>query len=106
MKGGTDELSFPIWKNFSAVMEAGGQRSGNIPNFNTSLSIVSGMGGLRLRISTHTIAQPFGQALFGGAHGFDSYFPAELGKLPTSYDTSFAMAIGGGLDLAISKHIW
>ncbi len=106
MNGGTGELSFPLWQNFSAVMEAGGQHTNDVPNFNTSLSIISGMGGLRLRIPNHTPLQPFGQALFGGAHGFDSYFPAPVGKLPTSYDTSFAMAIGGGVDLAVSKHLW
>jgi outer membrane immunogenic protein len=44
--------------------------------------------------------------MFGGVHGFDSYFPAPAGKLPTSYDTSFAMAFGGGIDLAVSRHIW
>jgi hypothetical protein len=37
---------------------------------------------------------------------FDGYFPAPVGKLPTSYDTSFAMAIGGGLDVAVSRHVW
>ena len=30
-------------------------------------------------------------------HRFDSYFPAPVRKLPTSYDTSFALtAVGGG----------
>jgi len=48
----------------------------------------------------------FGKALFGGAHGFDSYFPAPVGKSPTSYDTLFAMTAGGGIDLAVSRHTW
>ena len=64
------------------------------------------MGGVRLRVPNHTRFQPFAQALFGGVHGFDSYFPAPVGKLPTSYDTSFALAVGGGLDVTISKHVW
>jgi outer membrane immunogenic protein len=64
------------------------------------------MGGLRMRVPNHTKFQPFGQGLFGGVHGFDGYFPAPVGKLPTSYDTSFAMAIGGGLDVAVSRHVW
>ena len=59
-----------------------------------------------MRLPNHTKLQPFGQALFGGVHGFDSYFPAPVGKLPTSYDTSFAMTIGGGVDIAVSRHIW
>jgi opacity protein-like surface antigen len=93
-------------RNFSAVLETGGHTTSNIPRFNTGLSLFYGMGGVRLRVANHTHYQPFGQALFGGVHGFDSYFPAPVGKLPTSYDTSFALTIGGGLDIAVSKHIW
>ncbi len=108
MGGGTADLAIPVWRNFSAVMEVNGQTTGDakIPGFNVGLSLMNGLGGLRMRVPTHTLFQPYGQALFGGVHGFDSYFPAPVGKLPTTYDTSFAMAIGGGVDLAISKHIW
>ena len=106
MAGGAGELSFPLWRNFSAVIAAGGQHTGQIPNFNTGLSLTTAMGGLRMRVPNHTKFQPFGQGLFGGVHGFDGYFPAPVGKLPTSYDTSFAMAIGGGLDVAVSRHVW
>jgi hypothetical protein len=87
-------------------MEFGGQKTSGIPAFNKGLSLFSTMGGLRLRVPTRTRIQPYGQATFGGVHGFDSYFPAHVGKLPTSYDTSFAMALGGGVDLAISNYIW
>ncbi|MCL2659965.1 MAG: hypothetical protein FWD64_05545, partial [Acidobacteriaceae bacterium] len=106
MNGGSAEFAVPVWKNFSAVGEVGGQRIGMIPDFDTGLSLLSGMGGLRLRIPNHTVFQPFAQGLFGGVHGFDSYFPAPVGKCPTSYDTSFAMALGGGLDLNLSRHVW
>ena len=106
MSGGTGEIAIPIWRNFSGVAQVNGQRTGNIPGSNVGLSLLNGLGGLRMRVPTHTLLQPYGQALFGGVHGFDSYFPAPVGKLPTSYDTSFAMAIGGGVDLAISRHIW
>jgi hypothetical protein len=37
MVGGTGELSFPLWRNFSAVIAAGGQHTNYIPNFNTGL---------------------------------------------------------------------
>jgi outer membrane immunogenic protein len=106
MAGGTGEISYPVWRNFSAVAEVAGHTTGHIPDFNTGLSLLSGMGGVRLRAPNHTRFQPFAQALFGGVHGFDSYFPAPVGKLPTSYDTSFALAVGGGLDVTISRHIW
>ena len=106
MSGGTGGVSVPVWRNFSAVVEAGGNHTDHIPNFNTGLSLFYGMGGIRMRVPNHTRFQPFGQALFGGVHGFDGYFPDQVGKLPTSYDTSFAYTVGGGLDIAVSKHIW
>jgi outer membrane immunogenic protein len=106
MSGGAGGFSVPVWGNFSAVVEAGGNTTDHIPGFNTGLSLFYGMGGLRLRVANHTRFQPFGQALFGGVHGFDGYFPAPVGKLPTSYDTSYAATVGGGLDIAVSKHIW
>jgi opacity protein-like surface antigen len=106
MSGGTGGFSVPVWRNFSAVVEAGGNHTDHIPRFNTGLSLFYGMGGVRMRVPNHTRFQPFGQGLFGGVHGFDGYFPDQVGKLPTSYDTSFALAVGGGLDIAVSKHIW
>jgi outer membrane immunogenic protein len=106
MSGGVGGFSVPVWRDFSAVVEAGGNLTDHIPNFNTGLSLLYGLGGVRMRVPNHTRFQPFGQALFGGVHGFDSYFPAPVGKLPTSYDTSFALTVGGGLDIAVSKHIW
>jgi outer membrane immunogenic protein len=106
MNGGVGGFSVPLWRNFSGVVEAGGHTTDHIPRFNTGLSAFYGMGGLRMRVPNHTKFQPFGQGLFGGVHGFDSYFPDRVGKLPTSYDTSFALTVGGGLDIALSKHIW
>jgi outer membrane immunogenic protein len=106
MSGGMGGFSIPVWRNFSAVVEAGGNTTDHIPGFNTGLSLLYGIGGIRMRLPNHTRFQPFGQALFGGVHGFDSYFPAPVGKLPTSYDTSYAATVGGGLDIAVSKHIW
>lgn len=106
MSGGVGGFSVPLRGNFSAVVEAGGNITDHIPGFNTGLSLFYGMGGLRLRVANHTRFQPFGQALFGGVHGFDGYFPAPVGKLPTSYDTSYAYTLGGGVDIAVSKHVW
>lgn len=106
MSGGTGNIAVPVWRNFSVVAEVDGQHTDHIPGSNVGLGLISGMGGLRMRLPNHTKLQPFGQALFGGVHGFDSYFPTPVGRLPTTYDTSFSMALGGGLDIAVSRHIW
>lgn len=106
MNGGTGEIAVPVWKNFSLEAQVNGETTDHIPGFNVGLSLLTGLGGVRMRVPTHTIFQPYAHALFGGVHGFDSYFPDRVGKLPTSYDTSFAMAFGGGIDLRVSRHIW
>jgi len=106
MYGAHGGFSLPVWRDFSVVAEAGGHHTSQIPNDNVGLSLFYGMGGIRLRVANHTRLQPFGQALFGAVHGFDSYFPASAGRLPTSYDSSFALTAGGGLDIPVSRHIW
>jgi outer membrane immunogenic protein len=103
MNGGTAELAIPVWRNLSVVGEAGGHSISRLPQVaSTGQSLVTGMGGLRLRIPNHTRFQPYAQALAGGAHGFSGYFPGRA----TSYDTSFAMALGGGVDWTVSRHVW
>ena len=106
MQGGSGELAIPVWRGLSLVGAVDGRRVGTIPNFNVGQSRVAGLGGVRVRVPTHTLFQPFAQAMVGGVHGFDSYFPAPTGRYPTTYDTSFAMTLGGGVDLAVSKHVW
>jgi len=54
----------------------------------------------------HSLYQPFGQALFGVAHGFNSYFPAPAPTYYTTSSTTFSTTLGGGLDLAISPRVW
>ena len=106
MPGGTGAFAFPVWGILSGVLEISGQRTGNISGSNVGLSLVSGMGGLRVRIPARSRFQPYGQVLFGGVHAFDSYFPASAGKPPTTNDSSFVMTAGGGLDVAMSQYIW
>jgi outer membrane immunogenic protein len=106
MAGGFGGLSVPVWRNVSAVVEVGSNATSHIPGFNTGLGLTYGMGGVRMHILNHTRLQPFGQGLFGGVHGWDSYFPAPVGKLPSSRDNAFALTVGGGLDLVVSKHVW
>lgn len=43
----------------------------------------------------------FGEALFGGAHGFSSSFPTPSGMATSA--NSFAMQLGGGVDVAAGR---
>src|SRR4051812_37034791 len=61
---GTGELSYPVWRNVSAVIEAGGQHTSRIPGSNVGLSLVTGMGGVRMRFPTRTPESSRPQWLF------------------------------------------
>lgn len=104
MRGGSGELAVPAWRQFSVVAEVSGEREAHLPgNPGIGLSLASAMGGVRI---THNLGgrwSPFGQGLFGVAHGFDSYFPDAV--RPRGAATSFAMAAGLGLDVKISGHL-
>ena len=65
------------------------------------------LGGLQLRAGNEKRVQPFAQALFGVSlfRGFTSDIRAS-GNVYTFDDaTSFAMALGGGLDVRVNKRI-
>ncbi len=58
MQGGTGEIAIPLWRNFSGVMQVNGEHANQIPNFNVGLSLLTGLGGLRMRIPNRTRFQP------------------------------------------------
>ncbi len=104
MEGGSAELAVPVWRFVSGVVELSGQHIDTIPGApGIGLGLISGMGGVRVSRAMNTRWTPFGQGLFGGVHAFDSYFPGSTRS--TTYATSFAMATGLGLDVAVSKHL-
>lgn len=45
----------------------------------------------------------FGESLFGGVHGFNTVFPSSTGTQGAA--SSFAMQLGGGVDLRLPRHI-
>lgn len=117
MNGGALEVAIPVWRNLSVVGEAGGQTASQMgPTAkDVSLSLFSGMGGLRLRLPNHTRIQPYGQVLAGAIHGFNSEFPKPAPISPVTHQptvaytptgTSLGMVLGGGVDWVVSRHTW
>jgi hypothetical protein len=99
--GGSVELAVPLWRHFSSVTEFSGEHAGSIPgNSGTALSLISALAGVRMTRPVNKKLFPFAQGLIGVVHAFDSYFPGSLG--PTTSATSFALATGGGIDVAVS----
>jgi outer membrane immunogenic protein len=99
--GGSVELAVPLWRHFSSVAEFSGEHAGSIPgNSGTGLSLISALAGVRLTRPVNKKLVPFAQGLIGVVHAFDSYFPRSSG--PATSATSFALAAGGGIDVAVS----
>ena len=101
MNGGNAEVAFHFYRWFSGVADLTGERSANVNGGGQGLSLVSYTAGPRFTYPIHHRYAPFAQALFGGVHGFDSYFPVASG--PTGAANSFAMLVGGGLDLRVKS---
>lgn len=109
LQGGSAELVVPVTHGIGLAVDVTGQHSSNIqPGVNLSkISYLVGpsftFNGRRLvgRLIPRRSSQIFGEVLFGAAHGFGSVFPAPGGATPTA--NSFAVQIGGGLDISLPK---
>jgi hypothetical protein len=99
MDGGSTEVAIHLYRWFSNVADVTGERSGSVNGGSQGLSLVSYTAGPRFTYPIHHCYAPFAQALFGGVHSFDSYFPVASG--PAGAANSFAMLVGGGLDLRV-----
>jgi len=109
LNGASAEVAVPFYPGISAVGSFGGATASNItpgvdlskftyvfgPRYTYDISRYSGIA--TRGHSTHL----FGEALFGGTHAFNSSFPATGGAVPTA--NSFAMQLGGGIDVALSR---
>jgi hypothetical protein len=76
------------------------------PSVSASGNLFTYMAGPQFRVPTHTL-KPFAECLFGGAHTNlyrNLYNVAGATNLAVS-NNSFAMAIGGGFDMRLSRHI-
>jgi hypothetical protein len=64
------------------------------------------LAGPQLRLPTHTI-KPFGEVLVGGAHTnlYRNLFSAAGASSVGTSNNAFAMAVGGGIDIRLNKHI-
>jgi peptidoglycan-associated lipoprotein len=84
----------------SVAGEFTGGHASSISMLGQNLTLLTFMGGPRLSFTGHRLV-PFGQALFGGAHGSDSYFPTSTSS--TSSASSWAFSTGGGLDVNLTR---
>jgi hypothetical protein len=103
LQGGSAEVAVPFYRGFGVAASFSGEHASNIQP-GVDLSKLSYVAGPRYTFDTlrgrrATGVQIFGEALFGGAHGFDSIFPVNGAVAATA--NSYAMQIGGGMDIAL-----
>ncbi len=92
--------AFRYW--LRAAAEVSGSTATNIGPLGQNLNLMTYTAGPQVALHIGRI-EPYGQALFGAAHGSNSYFPSS-----TSYSTSatsFAYQAGGGIDFTLTRHI-
>lgn len=102
MQGGKAEANMYYGRGVSVVAELTGLHASNISAAHQSLSLVTYLFGPRFTPWRSRRINPFAQFLFGGAHGFDSYFPNATGQ--TLNPDALAFAAGGGMNWTLSRH--
>jgi hypothetical protein len=104
IQGGSGQLELRLYRGLGGVAEVGGAHVANINSSGVGLDMVTAVFGPR-----YTWAPPqqkyalFAQTLVGVADGFNSVFPAA--SAPTSSAHSLALEVGGGMNIALSRHV-
>ena len=102
MNGGFLSADYKLKYWLSAAAEVNGGHAKNISPLGQDLTLLTYTAGPRVTFRKARVT-PFVQALFGAAHGSDSYFPTETSY--TTAATSFAFTAGGGVDYHLSHRL-
>jgi len=112
MQGGGGDAAATFWKGFGIAASLTGE---HISNYLPDMAVhrIAYLAGPRYTYTAWTshagsaagsrFIQVFGQGLFGGAHGFDGVYPSGSGT--TSSASSFALQIGGGINLFFTRNL-
>jgi outer membrane immunogenic protein len=103
MQGGRADVDLRLHNWLSVVVEVGGAHANRINTSGDSVGRITYLIGPRMTYHANHRISGFAQTLFGGAHGFDGYFPTATKSSSTA--NSFAFSTGGGLDLSLSDHL-
>jgi peptidoglycan-associated lipoprotein len=86
------------WLGVEAKVTGG--HANDISLLGQDLTLMTYLAGPKVSMHRNRLT-PFAQALFGGAHGSDSYFPTATSSSPSA--SSFAYSAGGGLDVDLTR---
>jgi len=97
MDGGSASIAYNATHWLSAVADIGGYHANNILGTGVDGTLSTYLFGPRVSYRHSERVTPFGQVLFGDAH-----IGGHNGLAFSSSNNSFAMAIGGGVDVKVS----
>jgi len=98
LHGGSASAAYNFTSSLSVVADFGGYNVGNIPVTHNSGTLSSYLFGPRYSFRHFRKVTPFGQVLFGVAHGDAKSFNT------TNSQNAFAMTAGGGVDYKLFDH--
>lgn len=104
LEGGAVQAERSFSRGFSGVVEVSGAHSTLVPSGYVGFDLVTLAAGPRYTLKPlQKRYHFFGQALAGGAFGFNGVFPDSSGATATS-SQGFALKLGGGLNIALKGH--
>jgi len=98
LQGGGVTATLDLPYRLAAVADFTMVHASTVPGSNYGLGLATYMAGAQYRYPVHQVT-PYGQALIGTVHGFDSVFP---GSSSTTAN-SFAFEIGAGTEYRIDR---
>lgn len=103
MHGGNAWFAYSLTHSFAVVAEISSQRASDVGSLGDDLTLTSYLFGPRYSWRRAGRFTPFAQFLVGGAHASGSL--AQSGSGSSGSSNAFALIAGGGLDIAVTRHI-
>ncbi len=104
--GGSASFTANANRWFGITAEIGVVHAGNVQSSGRGLTLLTYQAGPRFSIRKHDRATPYFHALFGGARASGSLYDVPLpGRARTGPDASWALTLGGGLDVNLTPRV-
>ena len=103
LNGGSVWVGFNLTRSVGIVGEIASQHASGIDSTGADLTLRSFLAGPRYTWTRARHFAPFVQMLLGGAHAGGTLAPG--GSVLSGSANAFAMTLGGGLDIGLTRHI-
>jgi len=102
--GGFGDLEYNLTRNFGMVADLGGSHTGTANGLAINNTTFDYLFGPRFNLR-HSRFNPYVQALFGGERFSNGWNPGASDPRLGVSQNNFAMAFGGGLNIAVNDHL-